>query len=510
MKKKILFIFGFILVFLFLLTLSTLSFAHTYSNPDPVYNDISITTTDGFNYIGLPNFSVLRNQHNYWCIVNYYNYTSNTSSDNRLVLLFSPNPFYFSQKSSSDRAIIFSDSMCNGNNFKYFYLNATKAKNGDYWASDTSGLYGAGTEGAHFYFMDMRNPVVYLSNADIYYSNSNEIFYSVKPNFEITVSTAEPTSNFIYAYSNYFSNNDFGKYEVYSSIDAVNWELMQYESLHENGKDLFRFYLKILNNGDYYFKFIETETGEENYISLTVTNIYHVTDQENINNYIDGIFRPTPFLTYDFISDEEIFIYTQKFSGEEILKLDCDYSTDMENWTRCEIQSIHDLQNNIDNYRFYFNCYEDGNYYVRFYNQITGEYTFSSIHVLFEEILKYEKSIGNWDNNSDNSKFSNLVQYFKDRFGFLTYPFEFIIDLFTRISKIEVNEEPIIHIPELRDPFFNYKILDATDFNFNDLIKENTIFKTIHNLYLMSVDVILIISFIALSKRKIEEVFGNG
>lgn len=91
-------------------------------------------------------------------------------------------------------------------------------------------------------------------------------------------------------------------------------------------------------------------------------------------------------------------------------------------------------------------------------------------------------------------------------FGFLTYPFELVVNIFNKIININF-EEPILYIPELKDPFTNTTFLVATTYNLNDAANINSTTKNIYNIYLIVVDVILIFLFVNLCKKIYEEVF---
>lgn len=100
--------------------------------------------------------------------------------------------------------------------------------------------------------------------------------------------------------------------------------------------------------------------------------------------------------------------------------------------------------------------------------------------------------------------FTNLKDWFSDRLGFLFYPFELIMDILDKIVNINFND-PVIHIPDINEPFTNNKLISATTFDFNSLLS-NSILKNIHDIYLVGVDVVIVIALVNLAKRKWEEV----
>ena len=100
--------------------------------------------------------------------------------------------------------------------------------------------------------------------------------------------------------------------------------------------------------------------------------------------------------------------------------------------------------------------------------------------------------------------FTDLKNWFSDRFGFLFYPFQLILDILNRLLNINF-AEPIFNIPDINEPFTNNKLISATTYNLNDLLSNN-VFKTIHDLYFVIVDAFIIICLVNLIKKKYAEV----
>lgn len=100
--------------------------------------------------------------------------------------------------------------------------------------------------------------------------------------------------------------------------------------------------------------------------------------------------------------------------------------------------------------------------------------------------------------------FNDLFDWFCDRLGFLSYPLELIIDILNKILNINFTE-PIINIPEIKEPFTQQTLISATSFNFNSLLENETL-KNIHDIYFILVDAIIVFGFVNLLKKKMEEV----
>lgn len=358
-----------------------------------------------------------------------------------------------------------------------------------------------------------------INNGSCIYSNfdlktsDGDIYNKAFSDFSIDLSTTENTNNPITAYSNYFNYDDASKYKCYISTNAKDWDLMNYETFNntETGSVQFRFNYKIFENGTYYFKLFNTETNKEKYITYIVTNILKNSSNSGINDL--GI--PQPFCTYERVGDEFI-IKTQNFDLEDMQKYKCLYTNDSSNldystWSEMNMGTINNIKLNTTEYYFYFTVPTDSEncmYYFVFYDYKQNAYGYpSSLTCDFDYMNEYcDKIQGVLD--EEKNRFQELLNFFKERFGFLTYPFEFIADLFNRILNIDYGE-PIIRIPKLYIPGSEQKIFDGYEYNFNNVL-ENNVISNIYNIYLVAVDFILVIGVVVLSYDTIMEVFGNG
>ena len=371
--------------------------------------------------------------------------------------------------------------------------------------------------------MTLKNYFFTGVNSSLYINNSLAITTSAtkySPSFDITFSTAEKTTEPITAYSNYFDIEYFDKYKCYISTDYFSntWEELKNVYTHtENGISQCRYYYYILKNGTYYFKFLNTETEEEYVLTRTVTNILKTSSNSGFNS--SGI--PQPFVTFERDkSDENYFILkTQSFSESDILKYKCLYTNSLalatespEKWDTMEnVGSINNFQLNKTEYYFYIRVpsnSEDCTYFFCFYDSKKNEYgNPSSLDCRFDKMNDYSDEVAGVV-TTKKSKLNQLLDFFKARFGFLTYPFEFISDLLNRILNIEYNE-PIINIPEIYIPNTDIKIFNGMQYNFNSIL-ENQAISNIYNIYLIAVDFIIVIGVLILAKNTLLEVLGNG
>lgn len=100
--------------------------------------------------------------------------------------------------------------------------------------------------------------------------------------------------------------------------------------------------------------------------------------------------------------------------------------------------------------------------------------------------------------------FNELKEWFSNRFGFLAYPLELILNILNRILNINFSE-PAFIIPEIKEPITNTLLISTTSFNFNTLLQNETL-KNVHDIYLILVDAVVIFALINLAKTKFEEV----
>ncbi|MCI9038526.1 MAG: hypothetical protein HFJ29_01375 [Clostridia bacterium] len=161
------------------------------------------------------------------------------------------------------------------------------------------------------------------------------------------------------------------------------------------------------------------------------------------------------FYGYEYVSDSEIYITTQKFFIYELIDLQCYFSKDIDikkdfndktKWTKVETRVFEDKLTGEEVYQFYFSVKNDdfdgnGTYYVKFYNVFLDKWTWSSIDIDFSDILKVNGSL-----------LFRYVSFFRERFGFLVYPIDLAVNVLNRVKNIQF-EDPAFDIPDLKEPF---------------------------------------------------------
>jgi len=295
---------------------------------------------------------------------------------------------------------------------------------------------------------------IFYKNLDVFDSeNCTNYFFQgaiFRYTYSLSVSTTEPTKNPITVYTNLFNIEDLPVYKVYISQDNETFNDMHVETwTDETGRVRGRYYYTIYQNGVYYFKFLNKETGSTKILTLSVLNI---DGQQQVDSH--GI--PFPSLSF-YKADNDFVIRTQSFTQEQISKYRSYYSLDPQgdNWNRMSIGTTTNTSLNQLEYFFFFTVPADSNdctFYIRFYDETLKKYgSIASLDCRFSNMNDYVSKVEPAVDEGENT-IEDLKKYFSERFGFLTYPFEFIDDLINRIMNINYSE-PVLHIPELKAPY---------------------------------------------------------
>lgn len=185
-----------------------------------------------------------------------------------------------------------------------------------------------------------------------------------------------------------------------------------------------------------------------------------------------------------------------------------------QNFTVGELSSEDELQNSQDRINSQL---EEQNKQLEEQNK-TSKNIFKKIGDIFTSIVELPGKLVNLlldglkslfvpEDGFFEDYFNELNNWFSDRLGFLYYPLDLLFDLLNRILNIDFSE-PILYIPEIREPVTNQVFIQQQNFNFNTLLeKEN--FKTMHDIYLILVDAIIYIGLVILLYYKYEEVISK-
>lgn len=130
------------------------------------------------------------------------------------------------------------------------------------------------------------------------------------------------------------------------------------------------------------------------------------------------------------------------------------------------------------------------------------------VYKLIELLLEMLKSLFIPSDNFFNDWLSDMNDYFSDRFGIIYYPFDLVIDFLTRVVDTcsNVSSNAVLNVPDL--DFMGVTLIHSFTFDFNSLLVNDGL-KTVYNIYLVVVDVILSLMLINLAKNTFTEVFGG-
>lgn len=469
MNKKILLSLFFVIVFILILSASDKVSAFEFEADGNTYNT---------NDLELYKYSLV-----YWF---------NNSTHREIDIITSDKPLIGGDKRSGN----FYNISLSDSNLRIYYMMVDRG----YWQN--------GVVDSSIAFAIENSQIIYL-NYDICDEEGNVIFSKTedtKIELNLSVTPDTDTKNVpVKISTDFYSTKIFSDILVQYSTNQNDWTTCSWGYYNDGSHSKFNFYLDVYKNGTYYFRLWNAADNTYIYKTVVISNIVYSPD--DVNNYVNGVFDPTPFLTYEYVDDSKINIITQKFFIDQIIDLKCFYAKDISKtdynnkdlWTKVEARTMVDQLTQRDVYQF---CFEvdnnsfnaDGTYTVCFYNVFLDKYTYSDIVINFDEILKV-----------DGSMIWRYVHFFKERFGFLIYPFDLTVNTLKRISAIDYSE-PKFNVPDIYEPTTNKKLISAVTFNFNDYLENNT-FKNVHNIYLVIVDAAIIFGLLNLAWKKITGVF---
>lgn len=97
---------------------------------------------------------------------------------------------------------------------------------------------------------------------------------------------------------------------------------------------------------------------------------------------------------------------------------------------------------------------------------------------------------------------NDFIELFSTKLGFLTYPFEVFADILDKFFHIETS--PIIKIPDIKEPFNDFVIIKAQEFNIQEIFNTGS-FKTLYDIYMAFVGCYFIILFLNYCIKKYNE-----
>lgn len=139
-----------------------------------------------------------------------------------------------------------------------------------------------------------------------------------------------------------------------------------------------------------------------------------------------------------------------------------------------------------------------------FFEKVTD--AFNNMWTDFGKMMKQlfvpsESELSNWFNDVNNS--------LTEQFGFLSYPFTWVITFLQRFTELTDTGSYVISWSDIKVPNFDFVIISKGSFDLASLL-DNSNIKTMHDIYLMCIDALVILSFFNYCSNVYNRVFGNN
>lgn len=410
------------------------------------------------------------------------------------------------------------------NNYKYFFIRGYSS-NAFLYCSNTNVVKGNGVYlnvynsdygGASWKYMTSGNyrfsdetisALVYASD-DLYDTDGNVIFQSsvnkfISPEIQNKDKISKLDFDSMAIFLNDYDSKErlyLHRLEVATTVDLGDGNTVYYYNDKVFGLDFFTSYynndpdhpgytipkyqFELENNKIYYFLLSSSATS--------LDHSYNLIDYTKIENAYDGFGVSTSdSFTYEQLQQEQ-----QKKQNDQL---------EENNKTNKNIfETIKEMLSYLNPFSENFILLKLWDFLgtlISYINPFSDNFLGKKIVELIGNLLK---SLFVPSDEYFNNFFSDLKQWFSDRFGLLFYPFELIIDILNRITNINLSE-PKFNIPEIKEPSTGKILFKAQNYNFNDLLSTNE-FKIMHDIYFVIVDAIIIFALANLIKSKLKEV----
>lgn len=124
----------------------------------------------------------------------------------------------------------------------------------------------------------------------------------------------------------------------------------------------------------------------------------------------------------------------------------------------------------------------------------------------FDDLLEGIKNLFIPSGEYISEFFSDWNTWFADHFGILYYPFEFFIDILTRLLNLNIPDNPSITFPGVS--IMGYTLWDDTTYSFD--LSALPALAALHETYYIVVDVIVIVSLVHFAKKKLDSIMSGG
>lgn len=139
-----------------------------------------------------------------------------------------------------------------------------------------------------------------------------------------------------------------------------------------------------------------------------------------------------------------------------------------------------------------------------FYDVVVEQ--FNSMWTDFAKVMKQlfvpsKEELSNWFNSVNNS--------LTEQFGFLSYPFTWVITFLQRFTELTDTGSYVISWSDVKVPNFDFVIISGGSFDLASLLADSNI-KSMHDIYLMCIDALVILSFFNYCSNVYNRIFGNN
>lgn len=361
----------------------------------------------------------------------------------------------------------------------------------------------------------------FLIHDNVYASNSLDDLTDINNNFEY-----HPYQQFVDSKVVYCHDHDTYFCSAYFKTDSS-------DKIDYNFFDFYNKLIKDLALSKTFF--VINKTGLDTSSPNEFYNIYFSSEDMYLKKEVYQESRPEPFYrgnTYQFLYNDnstELYYVLSKIGNNLFsfdvytkdnytLKYDIRYS----NTTNEKVSDVFLIYSNYKITDFSGNVLFDETDYKfdleapqkSIFDVIKGIFTaivelpYKIVKSLLEGIIKLIESLFIPEDDFFKNWFNDISTSLESQLGFLTYPFKFILDLLNRFLSLQDTNSYVISWPEVKAPIYDVSIINSGSYSLNELL-DNSVLNTLHDLYILVTDALMIIAFINLCKKTYDKVFGG-
>ena len=271
-----------------------------------------------------------------------------------------------------------------------------------------------------------------------------------------------------------------------------------------------------LSNGQYELgTYIYYSDGSQ---SMRVTELFDITDSVkpvlNFNIYMGGY---DDKLYVDLCGSYGVaaklqYYYYQLDGGEWIQSTTCTHDFDVDGYGYYDVKVyVEDALGNqslVSGLATNFSDpTEENQDFMQWIIDSTDSF-FNNVIEFFNKVLDPDTWFG-VDDSYLNDWFSRMNMLFSEQFGFLAYPFTWILTFLQRLVEYQDTGHYVISWGDIKVPNFDVNIIEAGSFDLATLL-ENDVINTFHETYFIVVNGLIILTFLNYCLNKINSVLGSN